>query len=197
MEFWDTLYCIVVTISMVVAMSIFLNEKRAGVSPAPTMPSTRRVVIDLLREHTRDYKTLRLAELGSGWGGLAIKIANSFPCAAVTGFEISPYPRLVSRLMTMFNSRITILCEDFYDHDLTQYDALICYLSPQHMQRIEEKLQKLQNKPLVISCSFSMPNTTPSEVVTFRQLVTVNVYVYHSGTAAILQTYRPIRKSRR
>jgi hypothetical protein len=179
----EILYCLFLGIAMIVAVSILLNEKRAGISPTPTMPRTRRVVIDLLEKHADARSPLRIAELGSGWGGLAIKLAKAFPTATITGCEISPWPLLVSRIMTMFNARIMILREDFFERDLTQYDALICYLSPQHMQRIEAALHNVKNKPLVISCAFPMRDTPPSDVVTIRQLVNVSVYVYHSRIA--------------
>jgi hypothetical protein len=176
----EIFYCLAVGIAMIVAMSILLNEKRAGISPTPTMPGTRRAVIDLLSKHIGASRSLQIAELGSGWGGLVVKLANAFPNAMITGFEISPWPRLISRIITIFNSRIIILNEDFFSQDWSRYDVLVCYLSPQHMARIEAQLNQLHRKPLVISCAFSMPNAIPSETVTIRQIVHVNIYVYNS-----------------
>lgn len=188
MTFAEIFYCLIVGIPMIVAMSILLNEKRAGISPTPTMPGTRRVVVNLVAKHIDARKSLRIAELGSGWGGLAIRLANAFPNATITGFEISPWPRAISRIMTMFNSRIIILNEDFFAEDWAQYDVLVCYLSPQHMARIEARLSEGQRKPIVISCAFAMPNTTPSETVTIKQIMNVSVYVYHSPANGALRS---------
>lgn len=180
MTFAEIFYCLILGLAMIVSMSILLHEKRAGISPTPTMPGTRRVVIDLLSKHANTRRSLNIAELGSGWGGLVIRLARAFPNATITGFEISPWPLLVSRIMTMLNPQITICNEDFFARDWAQYDVLVCYLSPQHMVRIEAGLSELHQKPLVISCAFAMPNTLPSQIVTIRQLISVNIYVYHS-----------------
>ena len=180
----EIVYCLILGVPMIVAMSILLNEKRAGISPTPTMPGTRRVVVDLLKRYAGgEHQSVRIAELGSGWGGLVVRLANAFPNATITGFEISPWPRLISRIITIFNSRIIILNQDFFSQDWSQFDVMVCYLSPQHMAHIEAQLNQLARKPLVISCAFAMPNTIPSETVTIRQIVTVNIYVYNSPPA--------------
>lgn len=179
MSFFDIIYCFALGIPMIIAISILFHEKRAGISPTPTMPGARRVVIDLVRKYVDTSRALHIAELGSGWGGLAIRLAKSFPSATVTGFEISPWPLLISRILTISNQRVDIVNEDFFLQDWSRYDVLVCYLSPHHMARIQERLHDLKRKPLLISCAFPMPNITPTETITIRQLVNVNVYVYN------------------
>jgi hypothetical protein len=178
MSVGDIFYCIILIIVMLIAISVLLNESRAGISPTPTMPGTRRVVLDLLAKYVDINRPLKVAELGSGWGGLAIKIANRFPLATIIGFEISPWPFILSRVFTSLNKRITISKQDFFDDDWNKYDVLVCYLSPKHMQKIEEKILRLNQKPIVISCAFPMPNSLPTEIITIRQIVNVSVYVY-------------------
>ena len=82
--------------------------------------------------------------------------------------------------MTMFSSRITILSEDFFSRDLGEYDVLVCYLSHQHMAKIEERLDGMKKPPLVISCAFPMPNAKPTEVVAIKQIVSIKIYAYNS-----------------
>jgi hypothetical protein len=114
---------------------------------------------------------------------LAVLINRRFASASVTGFEISPCPLLVSRLRALFRPRLDIRKDDFMDQDWSQYDVLVCYLSPQHMERIEQKIAGMVKRPLVISCSFAMTGRVADETCTRGAFVPIPIYAYRGDGA--------------
>jgi hypothetical protein len=178
MELMDILHCAIILIAIYVSVSILKNEKRSGISPTPTMPNVRQVVIDMINTHADHSHEFKVGELGCGWGGLALKIVNVFPLASVVGYEISPCPLLMSRVRALLVKRLAIRNSDFFAADWSQFDVIVCYLSPQHMVKIKEKLAGMTKKPLFISCSFEMAGVVPIETKTLNKLFPVSVYAY-------------------
>ena len=98
-------------------------------------------------------------ELGSGWGGLALLLAKHYPRANVIAFELSPIPYLVSRIRQFLSNRtnLTIVRGNFYDHNLSNARAVICYLFPDGMKKLAPKLNKeLPEKCTIISNTYSL-----------------------------------------
>lgn len=178
MDLPQILHSLVILCALYVAVSVLRNEKRAGIPPAPTLPAVRQAVIEMVGRHADPARDLKIAEFGCGWGGLALLLAKKFPRSTVIGYEISPCPLLVSRLRAALAQRVEISNTDFFLSDWEQFDVIVCYLSPRHMVRIKEKLDALPRKPLLISCSFAMPDSVPVEVRTLHRLVPIPVYAY-------------------
>lgn len=174
----DIIYCAVLIAAIYTTISILLHEKGAGISPTPSLPAVRKDVLDLIARYSSPDVDLRIGELGCGWGGLAIALARRFPTARIVGYEVSPCPLFISRLRAMLRPRITIRNDDFFEDGWDQFDVLVCYLSPKHMIRIKQKLEGMEKRPLLISCSFELPDTVPTEVRTRMAVVKIPIFAY-------------------
>ena len=94
-------------------------------------------------------------DLGSGWGSLVIALARAFPDAQVRGIEISPLPYWVSRLRTRNLPNVTLRRGDFYDSNLTDAQAVTCYLMIKTMPKLASFLDRtLAAETPVVSLSF-------------------------------------------
>jgi hypothetical protein len=177
MSLISIIYCVVILTIIVVAVLIFSFENRSKISATPTLPFIRTSIIDLIRSHGGS-EPLRIAELGCGWGGLVMLLGRKFQNATIIGFELSPIPYFISRIAAIFNPRIKILNTDFFDYDWKQFNVLVCYLSPYHMEKIAEKIERDQFKGLVISCSFPFKDIEPIDVQHHKLIVPINVFAY-------------------
>lgn len=175
---FELIYCLVLLTVFFVIFSVFWHERRAGISPSPTLPGVRHAVVGMIRKHAGDQAPLRIAEFGCGWGGLVLRLAQAFPSSNVIGYEISPCPLAVSRLRFALNNRIQIMGTDFFEADWDGFDVIVCYLSPQHMVKIKAKLDTMPIKPLLVTCSFALPDAEPIEARVHRSLVNVPILAY-------------------
>jgi hypothetical protein len=172
------LYCLIILTIIVVSIFIFSFEKQSHISATPTLPVIRKSVIKLIRSHTVNIQDIQIAELGCGWGGLLRLLAYKFPNAKIIGYELSPIPYLISRISSSFNRKISIISEDFFLSDWSEFDVLVCYLSPYHMEKIAKKIARDHFKGLVISCSFPFKDIEPIDVEYHKLIVPISVFAY-------------------
>lgn len=145
---------LIIVTGLIVVLILHWYGEKAGIMPVPTLPSMRRAMLDLMPPSAK-----HVAELGSGWGGLAKALQHQGK--QVTAFEISPLPRFVSRLRGVY-----AINSDFMTQDLSRFDAIVCYLSPKHMDALASKFAKeLKTGTAVISNAFPITNWTPMRVV--------------------------------
>lgn len=145
------------------------------------MPSGRKAtkaMLSLLKES--DPKVIY--ELGSGWGGLAVQIAKTFPHAKVVAFELSPIPYLWSKIQSFKMKNLKFYRKDFLKVDLSTADAMVCYLFPKGMELLEKKLQK----QIVISNSFALPNRKPTKTLYVNDFSATPIYRYGPDTCEAL-----------
>jgi methylase of polypeptide subunit release factors len=161
--------------------AIALNEiyqQKMKVSPMPTAPSTRHAMIGSIEQKSPDT----IVELGSGWGGIAIEAAKTYPQCKVIGFECSPVPLMMARLRKLLNPRLKNLRfvrRDFFDFDMKDADVVLCYLSNPHMARLEPKLDKeLHEGAEVISSTFHMPHWKTHRIHTIGGMYDTKIFSY-------------------
>jgi len=145
------------------------------------MPSSRiakRAMLSLLKESTPQV----IYELGSGWGGMAIKLAKTFPQAKVVAFELSPIPYLYSKILSPRLNNLNFRRRDFLKEDLAKADTIVCYLFPKGMELLEKKLQK----QTVISNSFALPNRKPAQTLYVDDFSSTPIYRYDLGISETL-----------
>lgn len=143
------------------------------------MPSSRKAkkkMLYLLSETSPK----KIYELGSGWGGLAKKIAKSFPESTVTAFEFSLIPFLWSKMHSFGMKNLQIYRKDFLKEDLQNVDTIVCYLYPRGMELIQKKLT---GKHTVISNTFALPAIQPTKTVYLNDLSITPIYRYDLGTS--------------
>jgi len=163
--------------------AVIINEiwqRKMKVAPAPTLPWVKRAMIKLLSGRLERNGSYKIAELGSGWGGLSFALAKHFPKSSVTGYDLSPVPYRFSRLRQMLSRKdVRFECRDFLDLDLEEFDIIVCYLYPGIMPALQDKFDKeLKDGALVISNAFALPDWTPVEKTKTGRLPPVPVFLY-------------------
>lgn len=104
-------------------------------------------------------------DLGCG-DGRVLRAARANYSVTALGFEVNPLAYLEARLLSLGRSGIRIKWKDFWDADLSEADIVFCYLFPDVMGRLANKLeQELKNGARVISYNFPLPEWKPYSIV--------------------------------
>ncbi len=154
-------------------------EKKAHISPCPTLPWVRKKIIGALKGRLDGQKSYKMAELGCGWGGINLILAKNFPNSSIFGYEISIFPYVFAKIRGFLGSnRIKITRSSFFEADLSGFDVIICYLSPWHMEKLKPQLAGLRPGSLIISNAFAIPGWEPAETLHTYVGMDIPIYVY-------------------
>jgi len=121
----------------------------------------------------------QLCDLGCGHAGLLVYSAKKYGINGV-GYEISFWPRLMARFNAWFRRvPVKIKPADLFVADLSQADAVYCYLLPWLLEKLEPKIAK-EMKPgsRVVTYAFPLPIRTPDNILPTSHKG-VNIFVYH------------------
>ncbi|NHQ85338.1 class I SAM-dependent methyltransferase [Iodobacter sp. HSC-16F04] len=106
----------------------------------------------------------RLLDLGAGTGTVLAWFVRHRPDVQADGIEFSWLPWLFGRLR-LARSNAGWHHGDAFAADLTDYDVVYAYLSPEPMSLLWEKAQKeMRPGSLLISNSFDIPNAPPARI---------------------------------
>lgn len=181
-ETTELLLSLIVLLAITAAVLTEFYTRRLSIGPAPTAGNVRRAMISALKQRAGDRKNLNIAELGAGWGGLTLALAKAFPESRIYGYEAAPLPFLIAWLRARLSrsAQVNIQHQDFFDVDFADFDAVLCYLSPHHMQRLKPKLEKeLKPGAVVISNAFPIPGWPPDTVQEIKSRgVKKKIYMY-------------------
>ncbi len=146
-----------------VSLGLFWTTFRTQVPFYPSRPAIWHKVAELMPQN----RPVRMIDIGSGLGDLAMHIANARPDSRIEGIEIAPLPWLVSNIRALIrNSRAVFLRGNYYDLDFGQYDIVFAYLSPAAMPALWQKVcQEMRPGSLLVSYEFDIPGTTPHYIV--------------------------------
>lgn len=161
---------------------------RTKIPAVPTQKSARTVILNLisqeLHEHPRPNPVIY--DLGCGWGGLCLAVAKEFPQAKVIGLELA-WPALIVcwlRKLVLGRRNWKILRRNFWRHDISDGDIILCYLGDVVMSDLRDKLRReARNGCLIISNTFPLPKDWPSlKRVPIPAVLSKEVIVYRQGT---------------
>ncbi len=158
--------------------SIVIDSLYLGISP---MPSSRKAKKAMIRLLPNEIGNSVIYELGSGWGGLALLLAITYPNAKVIAIEASLIPYLFSRARQLLwrRSNLTIIRKNFYDHPLTDAKAVVCYLFPAGMRKLSVKLEKeLPDKSTIISNMFALTDWKNGSLFFVDDWCATRIYKY-------------------
>ncbi|MBM4128597.1 MAG: hypothetical protein FJ243_00595 [Nitrospira sp.] len=83
-----------------------------------------------------------LYDLGCGDGRFLIAAMRRYKVRAI-GLEINPWAYFLSRVRALFSGvHVSIHFQDFWKEDLRDADIVFCYLFPDVMLRLREKLSR-------------------------------------------------------
>ena len=160
-----------------VLLTLYWNAARGRVPLYLTNEVTRQALNDLLPEKPR----LRFLDLGHGFGGTVLALADARPQQSFTGIESAPLPFVISRLRSLFagapNARLDY--GDFWKRDLRPYDVVYAFLSPVPMQALYAKARaELSPGSLLISNSFPIPERAADDVRILGDRRGTRLFVY-------------------
>jgi hypothetical protein len=164
-------------IVLLITVSIIYSTVKLGISP---MPSSNKAYIAMM-QLADEAGSGPLIDLGSGWGNFVIGIAKKYPHRKIVGYELSYLPWLVSSLLKKIYGlkNLTLYRQNFYQADLSEASVLVCYLFPEAMIKITNKLQLEQsNIQFLISNNFALPKSEPLKTIKLNDFYKSPVYLY-------------------
>ena len=167
-------------ISLLIAISIVHYTLRFGISPMPSSSDVRKELLNFLPP----LDSGPIYELGSGFGTLAIPLAQQYPNLQIKGFEVSPVPYWIARVRARYLGldNLQFVRKDFLSTDLSQAQLLVSYLYPEGMKKIAEKLLiKQRPKQYFLSHTFALPGYEPLKSGRASDLYRSPIYLYEIG----------------
>jgi trans-aconitate methyltransferase len=106
-----------------------------------------------------------LIDIGCG-DGRVLRLASKRYGARAIGYEVNLLAYIKARLLCLGDNNIQIKCKNFWKENLTGADVVFCYLYPDVMQRLSDKLRSdLKPGTVVASCNFALPGFQSQKVL--------------------------------
>ncbi|MCX7816763.1 MAG: class I SAM-dependent methyltransferase [Syntrophales bacterium] len=105
-----------------------------------------------------------LIDIGCGDGRVLLEANKRYGVRAL-GYEVNPFAYFLSRIRAAGIPNVEVRWRDFWKEDLSGADVVFCYLFPDVMERLGQKLSsELRPGTRVISCNFPIPGWKPIDV---------------------------------
>lgn len=154
-----------------------ISTLQVGISPMPSSSKARKAILNCCK----NTGTGPIYELGCGWGNLLIALAKRYPNRQIVGYELSLLPWFTCLcLIKLFRlHNVQLYRQNFFKSDLSQAKVICCYLHPEGMQQLAEKLNSYGIKPdYLISNTFALPSQQPQKTIRLEDLYRSPVYLY-------------------
>ena len=180
-----SIFCFLVIAAAIIVISLEYYYTKTKVSAVSSLPWMRRAVVKVMRDMLHNHRSdssLKIYELGSGWGPLAIDAARAFPKAKVVGLEFSPIPLWFSILRGKLfgHKHLSFKKADFFEEDLRDADVIVLYMLESILEKLAPKFkEELKPGAIIISNTFEIKDWKPIHVETvMEKVIKLNVYVY-------------------
>jgi hypothetical protein len=141
-----------------VLLVLFWNTHRTRV---PLYLSSERACARLA-ELVPQGAPLRILDLGCGFGGVLRTLRALRPHSHVVGLELAPLPSWLAKLRMRKDSASRVERRDFWDEDLSQYELVYAFLSPEPMAQLWRKVRaQMRPNTLFVSNTFVVPEVAP------------------------------------
>lgn len=147
-----------------------------GLTVAPWVPTSQRDIKRFLKI-AAIQQGQKFYDLGCGDGRIIIAAVKAG--ANAEGFEMSPFPYLLSlfRLFFLRNNKAKIRYEDFWKKDLGDADIVYFYLMPESIPKLKLKLEsEIKKGTRIISFAWPIDGWNPMMVDTVKGRL--NLYLY-------------------
>lgn len=137
---------------------ILIPTIKALIGGAPFVPTPMEAVKKMV-EAAKIKKGEKVYDIGCGDGRMVYVAANKYQAEA-TGFELSPIVYAIARIRKLFwRSKAHIRFRNFKSQDFSNTDVILCYLLPETLAKLQQKLDKeLKKGARVISYAFPIGN---------------------------------------
>ena len=181
--------------SLIVIGGLFMLKIVYVLSIAVTLPmtqgalfvSTSRPKLGAVFDILSPLPGHRLIDLGCGDGRILRQASTHYNIKAI-GYEVNPLAFCLARLFCGLDKNIEVLCRNFWSADVSEADFIFCYLYPDVMSRLADKL-RAEAKPgaMVISFNFKLPGWTPMRVLHVAQTRHNDpIFIYMQASSVIL-----------
>lgn len=163
------------TAGFLLTLGLYWTTFRSQVPFFPSAKSVERQLLTLIPEHA----ALRVIDIGSGVGGLMMKLSQHRPDAVIEGIEIAPIPWLISRGRAWLRrSKVLFRYGDYHQLDFAQYDVIYAYLSPAVMTDLWHKARReMRQGSLLVSYEFAI-DAVPATQVLRSHSTAPQIYVW-------------------
>ncbi|MBW1709629.1 MAG: class I SAM-dependent methyltransferase [Deltaproteobacteria bacterium] len=104
-------------------------------------------------------------DIGCG-DGRVVRAAHRRYQVRSLGLEINPLAYLKARVLSFGIKGVRIRWKDFRKVDISEANVIFCYLFPDVMKNVAEKLEtELVSGARVVSCNFPLPGWRPKKVL--------------------------------
>lgn len=142
--------------------------------------STSKIRIDAFLNEIKLKPDDLLIDIGCGDGRVLRKTNKLYknPCI---GLDMNPLANIKARILSVGYKNVNILYENFFKFDLSQADVVFCYLFPDVMKKLSDKMKnELKKGAVVVSCNFELPGFTPDKILRpGNSLHNDPIYIYH------------------
>ena len=127
--------------------------------------STSRARIAVLTEAVPMKTGQLLVDLGCG-DGRVLRYARKNCGVRAIGYEVNLLAYLKAAVLSIGLENIEIRLKNFWSQNLADADVVFCYLYPDVMQKLSDKLRaELKPGTFVVSCNFALPGFKPVRVL--------------------------------
>lgn len=127
----------------------------------PTASVRIKTVLDVVPMSKDEF----FVDLGCGDGRVLVGAAKRYGVCAL-GYEVNPLAYALAKVKTIGNKKVKVKFGNFWQKNLGDADVVFCYLFPDVMGKLAEKLsQELRPGTRVISCNFPLPGWKEEQVL--------------------------------
>lgn len=153
--------CAFLLVKMLFVFSILVSLPFTG--GAMFHPSAG-VRVKTFLDRTPMKKCELLVDVGCGDGRVLLAAHRRYGVRAM-GYEVNFLAYILSKIRTAGVRGVEVRFKDFWKEDLSCADVVFCYLFPDVMERLGQKLSsELRPGARVVSCNFPIPGWKPSDV---------------------------------
>jgi len=165
----------------VITLALYWSVHNTRVPFYPSFPSTWRAMHHILEQHADDH-SLKVLDIGSGIGDIAMFLAKQRIHDEVSGIEIAPLPWAISAVRAIFSgTSVKFTLGDYRDLDFATLDVVFAYLSPAVMSDVWQKVQQeMRPGSLFVSSEFPVAAVDASRII-YPAVNAPALYVYRIG----------------
>lgn len=136
---------------------------------------------EALQEIMPAEKNFYFLDLGCGTGRVLRFLDKRFSFGMFYGVETAPLPFVLAWLRSKVGrAQFRVMYQDMWKTDLSRYDVVYVFLSPQPMSELWQKVQcEMKPGSLFISNSFEVPGVTADKVITLDDGRATALHVWH------------------
>ena len=178
----------ILIIVIVLALVLFAVKLTYIMSTTLALPFTRGAVyVSTPRKNIAAFldkvpmdSSMLLVDLGCGDGRVLLDAHRRYGVRAV-GYELNMLAYLRAFFRTLRVRGITVKREDFWMADLSAVDIVFCYLYPDVMKKLADKVkQEMKPGAKLISCNFPLPGCENTDCIPPRRSMNKDpIYIYH------------------